>query len=351
MIADGWQKSLLEGQVIPACPLALTQDGEWSPKHQKALIRYYLDCGVGGLAVGVHTTQFAIRDHGLYEPLLQCIAELLNHEAANKKNFIRIAGLCGSPEQIVSEAGFAAELGFHLGLLSPSGLGHLSEDELVELTREVSERISVFGFYLHEAVGGRTLSSNYWRRIVKIENLQAIKIAAFNRYQTIDVMRAVEESGRDDLAIYTGNDDNIVADLLTPFQFDLTLKPRWMVGGLLGHWAVWTREAVEMLDKIKQIRQNEQIAAEWLSRNIQVTDDNAAIFDAANHFSGCIAGVNEVLFRQGLLPSNRCLNPDEKLSPGQAEEIDRVDVRHRDEALWIQENLQRWLDPCESHQL
>lgn len=340
---DQWQEALLEGQVIPACPLALTESGDWSPQYQRALMRYYLDAGVGGIAVGVHTTQFEIRDHGLYRPVLQCIADLLDHEVQGNDRFIRIAGLCGPPEQVIAEARLAAEMGFHLGLLSPSGFVGLSEAEIIMHTKEVAKVIPVFGFYLQPAVGGRIFSSDYWRRMSEIQDLLAIKIAAFNRYQTNDVMRAVEESERNDLAVYTGNDDQIVLDLLTPFQFNSSSQIRWMVGGLLGHWAVWTREAVETLEGIKRCRLENHLDRQWLTENVRVTEENAVIFDAANQFSGCIAGVNEVLRRQGLLPSNRCLSEHECLSPGQSEEIDRIEKNHLAEATWIQQNLAKWL--------
>lgn len=339
-----WQQSLIEGVVIPACPLALDENGVWNSRYQRALIRYYLSCGAGGVAVGVHTTQFEIRQHGLLEPVLKCIADTIDQKETADQQVIRVAGLCGDRRETIAEAGLASELGFQLGLLSPSLFSAMEENQIVEHTRAIAEIIPVFGFYLQPAVGGRVLSYDYWRRLAEIENLRAIKVAAFNRYQTIDVMRAVEESQRSDLVVYTGNDDNIIADLLTPYCFSEAGEPRWMAGGLLGQWAVWTRQAVEMLEAIKQVRKQKSVDLDWLSRNIWLTDTNAAIFDASNEFAGCIAGVNEVLRRQGLLPSNRCLNPKEALSPGQSEEIDRIGIGHEEEDAWITSNLDRWLE-------
>ena len=338
-----WQKSLLEGQVIPACPLALTEEGDWSPKYQRALLRYYLASGAGGIAVGVHTTQFEIRQHGLYEPILRCVSEILDQENPEPLNFVRVAGLCGNLHEVIEQAELAKKLGYHLGLLSPSGFHGLSESEVLQHTKEAAEILPVFGFFLHEAVGGSAFSFDYWCQLAEIKNVQAIKIAAFNRYQTLEVMRAIEQSGRDDLAVYTGNDDNIILDLLTPYQFSQTQTPRWMAGGLLGQWAVWTRQAVEMLESIKLARSEKQIDREWLLHNVTLTDANSAIFDARNQFAGCIAGVNEVLRRQGLLPSSRCLSRKDVLSPGQSLELDRVAPAHIAESEWIRANLADWL--------
>ena len=338
-----WEQSLLEGQVIPACPLALTSAGDWCSRYQKALIRYYLAAGAGGLAVGVHTTQFEMRDHGLYEPVLKAVSDVLNQSQSIDSGFIRVAGLCGSRGQTLEEARLSHDMGYHLGLLSPSGLKDLTEGDLIQHTKEVAQIMPVFGFYLQPAVGGRTLSFDYWRRLVQIDNLKAIKIAAFDRYQTIEVLRAVEESNRLDLAIYTGNDDNIIADLVAPINLRETKPTRWMSGGLLGQWAVWTRQAVRLLEEIKESRQNEKVDRRFLFENLRLTDVNSALFDAKNGFKGCIAGINEVLYRQGLLPSSRCLNDSETLSSGQSEEIDRVYDYGAEENRWIQENVQRWL--------
>lgn len=323
-----WRDSLNAGVVIPASPLALQDDGTWSEKHQQALLRYYLAAGAGGLAIGVHTTQFEIRDpqHGLYEPVLRSAAELLDKSAPDRP-FIRVAGVCGRTQQAVTEAQTAADLGYHCGLLNLSALQQDNDEALIAHCRSVGEVLPIFGFYLHPGVGGRVLSYDFWRRLCELPTLVAIKVAAFNRYQTWDVMRAVIESGRSDVAMYTGNDDNIIADLLTPFEYQGVT--RRFVGGLLGQWAVWTKAAVDMLEEIKVVRQQSSISAEWLSRNMALTDANAVIFDAGHNFAGCIPGVNEVLRRQGLLPSVRCLDPHEVLSPGQAEELDRVSRVYR----------------------
>jgi dihydrodipicolinate synthase/N-acetylneuraminate lyase len=337
-----WREHLNEGQVIPASPLALDASGDWSERYQRALTSYYIDSGAGGIAAGVHTTQFAIRDHGLLEPVLRAISETVDSKIASQpRPFVRIAGLCGATPQAIREAELARSLGFHTGLLSTAAVKEQSEPQILEHCRLVAEVMPIFGFYLQPAVGGRVFSSGFWRAFCEIENVVAIKIAAFNRYQTIDVVRAVMESGRDDIALYTGNDDNIIADLLTPFRFGQ--RVRWMSGGLLGQWAVWTQAAVEMLEQIKWSRQRSELSIEWLAENVRLTDANAAIFDASHHFAGCIAGVNEVLRRQGLLPSARCLDPREILSPGQADEISRVSAGYRSEDRFVAANLDRWL--------
>ncbi|MDG2131051.1 MAG: dihydrodipicolinate synthase family protein [Fuerstiella sp.] len=339
-----WRNSLNDGVVIPACPLALNEDGSWSERYQRALLSYYLAAGAGGLAIGVHTTQFEIRDpqHGLYKPVLQSAAQFLDN-AQLKRPFTRVAGICGRTEQAVKEAQTAADLGYHCGLLNLSALQKDSDDALIAHCAAVGEVIPIFGFYLHPGVGGRVLSYEFWRRLCDVQSLIAIKIAAFDRYQTWDVMRAVIESGRTDVAMYTGNDDNIIADLLTRFEYQGV--SRRFVGGLLGQWAVWTKAAVDMLKEIKVIREQASIPTEWLTRNASLTDANAVIFDAANNFAGCIPGVNEVLRRQGLLPSSRCLDPKEVLSPGQATELDRVCAAYpflKDEA-FVAQNSEQWL--------
>jgi dihydrodipicolinate synthase/N-acetylneuraminate lyase len=304
-------KRLAKGLVIPAHPLALNAQRKLDERRQRALTRYYVAAGSGGVAVGVHTTQFAIRDCGLYEPVLALAAE----EAAG---VIRIAGVCGPTPQAVRETGIAAGLGYDAVLLSLSGLRDATLDELIAHSKAVAEILPVFGFYLQPAVGGRLLPYGFWRRFVEIGNVVAIKIAPFNRYQTLDVVRAVAASGRAaEIALYTGNDDNIIADLITPFRVEgQTLH---ISGGLLGQWAVWTRRAVEMVQCLAF-----HPPEELLALNAQLTDANSALFDAANHFHGCIAGIHEVLRRQGLLEGIWCLDPGEGLSPGQPEEIDRV---------------------------
>lgn len=325
MVNTEARESLRRGSVIPACPLALDAQRKLDETRQRALVRYYRAAGVGGIAVGVHTTQFAIRDprHGLFEPLLALVADELKHGGT----LVRIGGVCGEMRQAIAEATTLQQLSYDAALLSLASLRDARDDELVKHCRSISEIIPLVGFYLQPAAGGYALPYSFWRRFAEIENVVAIKIAPFNRYQTIDVIRAVAESGRDDIALYTGNDDNIVADLLTPFRFSVngTSVERRMVGGLLGHWAVWTRKAVELHAECRRVaRSGEPIPAELLRRNVEVTDANAAFFDAANGFVGCIAGIHEMLRRQGLLAGTWCLDPAETLSPGQSEEIDRV---------------------------
>lgn len=342
---------LLEGQAIPALPLALDHNRKFSERHQRAVIRYYLASGVGGIAVGVHSTQFEIREpkHALFRPVLELAAREIDRVLEkNPRGFVKIAGICGATPQAVTEAEVAGSFGYQAGLLSLAALNKAPEAELVEHCRRVAEVIPVIGFYLQPAVGGRVLSVDFWRHFAEIPNVVAIKMAPFNRYQTLDVIRAVVEAGRDDIALYTGNDDTIVTDLLTPFS--LARKkgqpPRWIVGGLLGHWGVWTKRAVELLGRIKQARTRESIPLSWLETAATVTDMNAAVFDAANHFEGCIPGILEVLRRQGLMPSNLCLNPAETLSKGQAEELDRVIKAYPDlvDDDFVRENLPHWLE-------
>ena len=339
---EPWLEQLREGTVIPASPLALDGERQWSHKYQRALTRYYFDAGAGGIAVGVHTTQFAIRNHGLYEPVLKCAADAIEQRQAKApRPFVRVAGICGDTQQACEEAGLAKSLGYHAGLLTTNAIREKEETEILRHCRSVAEILPVFGFYLHPAVGGRVYSFQFWLEFCQIPNVVAIKIAAFNRYQTLDVIRAVIASGRDDIALYTGNDDNIINDLLTPFQFDD--HERWIVGGLLGQWAVWTQQATEMLNQIKNLRQQRSLSVDWLAANASLTDANAAIFDAANGFSGCVPGVNEMLRRQGLLPSNLCLDPEESLSPGQQLELDRVTATQPTDDAFIAAHLQDWL--------
>ncbi|WP_040455541.1 dihydrodipicolinate synthase family protein [Kribbella catacumbae] len=338
---------LREGCVIPAHPLALDQDLRIDERHQRALTRYYLAAGSGGLAVGVHTTEFAIRDRGLLEPVLALAAETVRNESG--RPVVMVAGACGETRDAVREAEIAAGLGYHYALLSPGGLAHLSEDELVERTAAVAEVLPVIGFYLQPAVGGRRLSARYWARVAEIPRLAAIKVAPFDRYATLDVLRSVGSSGRsDEIAVYTGNDDNILVDLLTPFEFSVggSRVRKHMVGGLLGQWAVWTRPAVQLLERVRAARAGavDDLPA-LLMLAAQLTDANAAIFDAANDFHGCVPGIKEVLRRQGLVADRRCLDPAEDLSPGQAEEIHRVTAAYPwltdDE--FVTEHLDTWL--------
>lgn len=316
MSAD-FRQQLHQGLAIPAHPLALTSSRRLDERRQRALSRYYIAAGVGGIAVGVHTTQFAIRDPkiGLFKPVLQLAAEEMNRAG---RPLVRIAGVCGRTAQAVAEAELLRELGYHAALLSLGAMREADEDDLMTHSRVVAEVIPVIGFYLQRSVGGIALPYSFWRRFAEIENIVAIKIAPFNRYQTQDVVRAVIDAGRDDIALYTGNDDNIVTDFLTPFRF--AGKERRIIGGLLGHWSVWTQRAVELLERCR----NADATPELLRLGVEITDCNAAFFDAANGFRGCIAGLHEVLRRQGVMEGLWCLDEDETLSPGQLAEIDRV---------------------------
>jgi len=330
---------LAEGIVIPAHPLALTSARKLDERRQRALTRYYLASGAGGVAVGVHTTQFAIRDPkiGLYQPVLE-----LAMEEATKGDVVKVAGVCGSGPQAVKEAELARLLGYDAVLLSMGGLNELETDELVEHARAIADVIPVIGFYLQPSVGGRPLSYDFWREFSMIENVVAIKMAPFNRYQTIDVLRGVIDSGRArDISLYTGNDDNILIDLLTRWNFGGdTLR---IAGGLLGHWAVWTSQAVEHLALAKQSSQD--IPAELLTLAQQITDANSAFFDPTHGFAGCIAGIHEVLRRQGLLEGIWCLDEKESLSTGQSAEIDRVSKAypHLSDDSFVHSHLDGWL--------
>ncbi|MES2446563.1 MAG: dihydrodipicolinate synthase family protein [Bacteroidota bacterium] len=324
------KKHLLGGTVFPAHPLALNEDRTLDEAKQRQLSRYYIASGAGGIAVGVHSTQFEIRDPevNLYETVLKLAAEEV--DTANlDRPFIKIAGICGPTEQAVAEAKLALKYGYDMGLLSMGGLQSLTETQILDRVRAVAAIMPVFGFYLQPSVGGRIFSYDFWLQFAEIPNVEAIKCASFNRYQTLDVMRAVANSSRcEEIAMYTGNDDNIVADLLTTYQFNVNGKiiNKDFVGGLLGHWAVWTNKAVSLLAEVKAYKTNKTAAAadDLLTRGIEITDVNAAVFDPANHFHGCIPGIHEILHRQGLLNGIWCLNPNEKLSAGQSEELDRV---------------------------
>ncbi len=344
-------ESLRKGGVIPAHPLALDSSRKLDERRQRALTRYYMASGADGLAVGVHTTQFAIREAkvGLFRPVLELAAETMTqHQPPKRLPIVRVAGICGDTRQAVAEARLAADLGYHIGLLSLGALSKAPLDKLIEHARAVSEVVPLMGFYLQPSVGGRVLGFDFWRRFVEIENVVAVKMAPFNRYQTLDVVRAVVETGRaQDVALYTGNDDNIINDLLTLFQFAETAEPVRIVGGLLGHWAVWTNRAVAHLMECRRIivQQRIPIPQRMLTLNAQVTDSNAAFFDPAHAFAGCIAGIHEVLRRQGLLEGIWCLDPKETLSPGQMEEIDRVYAAypHLNDDLFIQEHRDFWM--------
>jgi dihydrodipicolinate synthase/N-acetylneuraminate lyase len=337
---------LRRGVVIPAHPLALDAERRLDERRQVALTRYYCDAGAGGVAVGVHTTQFAIREAGLLRPVLALAAEAVGaHEAATGKRIVRVAGICGETRQALAEAALARDLGYDTGLLSLGALRAATSDELLAHCRRVAEVIPLFGFYLQPAVGGRILDYAFWRSFLQIGPVVAIKVAPFNRYATLEVARALAASGRaHEIALYTGNDDAIVADLLA--DFDLGVGERVsFAGGLLGHWAVWTHRAVELLDAVRSCREGGGAPHRLLALGHQITDANAAFFDARNAFAGCIAGIHEVLRRQGLLAGRWCLDPAEDLSPGQEAEIDRVlrSYPHLADDTFVAEHLDRWL--------
>lgn len=340
--------ALREGMVIPASPLALNAARDHNEKRQRALWRYYTAAGVGGVAVGVHTTQFAIRESGLFRPLLELAADefsALDRERTTP--IVRIAGLCGETAQASSEAEWARQNGFHAGLLSLAAFKNASSESLLAHCRSVANIIPVIGFYLQTAVGGRALPYAFWREFAEIENVIAIKVAPFNRYQTLDVVRAVADADRDDIALYTGNDDTIITDLLTPFTVATTHGPvtRHFVGGLLGHWAVWTKTAVELHAQCRRVVREGSVPLSLLTTAAEVIDCNAAFFDAANGFRGCIAGLHEVLRRQGLFEGIWCLDPAETISSGQSLEIDRVyrAYPHLNDDDFVAEHLDDWL--------
>ncbi len=351
-LSPSWvSEKLRAGLVIPAHPLALTPQRRLDERHQRALTRYYHASGAEGIAVGVHTTQFEIRDpkFGLFKPVLKLACETIaDCDRATVRSTIRIAGICGATKQAISEAALARDIGYHLGLLSVGAMKEADDEILLEHCRAVAREIPLMGFYLQPAIGGRMLSFQFWRRFAEIRNVAAIKIAPFNRYQTLDVVRAVAEAGRaTDIALYTGNDDTIVADLLTEYAIPTAsgkVRIR-IVGGLLGQWACWTQSAVRLLAECRNAWAAGVVPAQLLTRAAEVTDCNAAFFDAANNFSGCIPGIHEVLRRQGLISSTLCLNPRLQLSPGQFEEIDRVCAAYPDlnDNNFVQSNLDRWL--------
>src|SRR6186997_1918343 len=340
------RKLIADGTVLPAHPLALDADRKLDTRRQRALTRYYLDAGAGGLAVGVHTTQFAIRDVGLYRPVLELAMRTASEWAQTPP--VMIAGLAGRTAQAVNEAQVARDLGYHAGLLSLAAMKGASEDELIAHAETIAREIPLVGFYLQPAVGGIVLPASFWRRFAAIENVIAIKIAPFNRYRTLDVIRGVVEAGAvDRVTLYTGNDDHIVPDLVTPYAIAhqgkvVSVRIR---GGLLGHWSVWVRKAVELLDQAHLAAGANAVPADLLALDSQVTDCNAAIFDVANNFHGVIAGCHEILRRQGLLEGIWCLDPNESLGPGQKEEIDRICAAypHLNDDAFVRGNLERWL--------
>jgi dihydrodipicolinate synthase/N-acetylneuraminate lyase len=339
-------KLIADGTVIPAHPLALDPERKLDKVHQRALTRYYIDAGAGGLAVGVHTTQFAIRDVGLYRPVLELAAET----AANwtKRPLAMVAGLAGNTRQALAEASTARDIGYHAGLLSLAAMKDASESEIIQHCETIAREISLVGFYLQPAVGGIVLSTDFWRRFASIDNVIAIKIAPFNRYRTLDVLRGVLAAGAlDRVALYTGNDDHILLDLALPFDIrenGVTTRV-YFKGGLLGHWSVWTASAIKQFERCKAARHHDSIPADLAALDARVTDCNSAFFDVANSFHGCIAGCHEVLRRQGLMQGIWCLDPNESLSTGQKQQIDRVYREHTDlsDDAFVSANLNKWL--------
>ena len=347
------KKILYGGAVIPAIPLALDERRKFDEPRQRALIRYYLDAGAGGVAVAVHTTQFAIRrpEINLYHTVVETVLdEIGRYESKTGKTIIKVVGVCGGVAQAVSEARFAAGAGAgaDIALLSPGGLGELGEDAMIERTKTIAGIMPVFGFYLQPLAGGRIFSADYWKRLSDIDGVAAIKCAPFNRYQTIELVRGILSSERrDEIALYTGNDDNILIDLLTKYEANINgeIKSKRFSGGLLGHWAVWTKSVVDLFDEIRVYKNGRDIPAELLTRAVKITDANAAFFDAANNYAGCIPGVHEVLRRQGIFEGVWTLDENETLSPGQAEEIDRVyaDYPELSDDGFVKAHLQEWL--------
>lgn len=357
MKSSDWPKEILEnfrkGMVIPAQPLALNVNRQLDRCRQKAITRYYIDAGVGGIAVGVHSTQFEIRDPkiALFEPVLKLVSETIDEFSAKKGlKILKISGVCGKTPQAMEEAGIACRLGYQACLLSLAALAKEEVPAMIKHCRSIAGVMPVIGFYLQPAVGGGVLPYEFWREFAEIENVVAIKMAPFNRYQTLDVVRAVCDAGKEnEIVLYTGNDDNIVIDLLTEYRFQTSCgeKRVRIRGGLLGHWSVWTRRAVELLSQIHRItRMNLPIPPEMLVLANQITDANAAFFDSAHAFAGCIPGIHEVLRRQGLMEGLWCLNLHEKLSLGQKEEIDRVYAAytHLNDDRFVQENLAHWME-------
>jgi Dihydrodipicolinate synthetase family len=340
------RRLIADGTVLPAHPLALDAGRKLDTVHQRALTRYYIDAGAGGLAVGVHTTQFAIRDVGLYKPVLELAAETA--ASWTKRPLALVAGLAGPTAQAVAEAKIALGIGYHAGLLSLAAMKSTSEDDIIAHCERIAREIPLVGFYLQPAVGGVILSADFWRRFAGIDNVIAIKIAPFNRYRTLDVLRGVAAAGAlDRIALYTGNDDHILLDLVLPFDLrDRGVTTRaYFRGGLLGHWSVWTASAIKQFERCRAARGKDALPADLLALDARVTDCNSAFFDVVNNFQGCIAGCHEILRRQGLMQGIWCLDPDEGLSPGQLQEIDRVCREHADlsDDAFVAANLEKWL--------
>jgi hypothetical protein len=340
------RRLIADGTVVPAHPLALTADRTLDTVHQRALTRYYIDAGAGGLAVGVHTTQFAIRDVGLYRPVLELAAETA--AAWTQRPLALVAGLAGPTQQAIAEAQVAGGIGYHAGLLSLAAMNSASEDEIIAHCEAVAREIPLVGFYLQPAVGGVILSADFWRRFASIDNVIAIKVAPFNRYRTLDVLRGLAAADAlDRIALYTGNDDHILLDLTLPFDLrerGVTTRT-YFRGGLLGHWSVWTASAIKQFEMCRAARGKAAVSADLLALDARVTDCNSAFFDVANNFHGCIAGCHEILRRQGLMAGIWCLDPHEGLSPGQMQQIDRVCRAHSDlsDDAFVAANLQKWL--------
>ena len=340
-----------DGCVIPALPLALHSDGSFDEVSQRAILRYYIDAGAGGVAVGVHSTQFAIRDMpGFFEKILSFASVVMDEWSELRgRPVVKIAGICGKTGQALEEADLAVERGFHAGLVSLTALAGKPESELLEHIRDVAGVIPVIGFYLQPAVGGQVLSYDFWKTFAAIDNVLGVKIAPFDRYATLDVVRGVADSGRsEEVTLYTGNDDSIVMDLLTPYRFPGeggTVHSLRIAGGLLGHWGVWTSAAADLFRRLRRISaEGEPVTPDILTLSQEVTDMNAAVFDAVNGFAGCIPGIHEILHRRGLMDSPRCLDPDEVLSPGQSEELDRVckAYPHLTDDDFIRAHLEEW---------
>jgi hypothetical protein len=345
-LKSGIRKLIADGTVIPAHPLALNPDRTLDLKRQRALTRYYIDAGAGGVAVGVHTTQFAIRDVGMYRPVLELAMETA--QAWTDRPLAMVAGLVGTTRQAVAEAETARSIGYHAGLLSLAAMKSASEDDIIAHCESVAREIPLVGFYLQPAVGGVVLSADFWKRFAAIDNVIAIKMAPFNRYRTLDVLRGVLAAGAlDRIALYTGNDDHILLDLSLPFDLrDQGVTSRvYIRGGLLGHWSVWTASAVKQFESCRAVRGKDALPADLLALDARVTDCNSAFFDVANNFHGCIAGCHEILRRQGLMQGIWCLDPEEGLSPGQLAEIDRVSREHADlsDDTFVADNLSKWL--------
>jgi dihydrodipicolinate synthase/N-acetylneuraminate lyase len=340
---------LFEGIVIPAIPLALHKDGSFDPLHQKALLRYYIDSGAGGIAAAVHTTQFEIRDNQeFFTNFLSFVSEEIDSFSEKKgRKVLKIGGVCGETSQAVAEAKLLHEKGFDAGLISLSAFKGKNSQQILAHCREVADYIPLFGFYLQPAVGGVVLNRAFWKEFCQIQNVVGIKVAPFNRYRTLDVLHAVAASGRrHKIALYTGNDDSIIFDLITQYPFQTTEVPIEFAGGLLGQWCVWTKAAVDLLDEIKMLKRNHNaIPFELIQRAQKLTDANAAVFDAQNGFSGVIPGIHEILVRQGLLTSRRCIDPAVDLSDGQLKEIDRVINAYPElqDNIFIQDNIEQWL--------